>query len=152
MSAWVVAIQAGGLTSTDTGSGDVAWKPYQITDSTRVALDRPAALAGTTLRLRMRYSESETADPESPLRVRVFGRVAEEEPWAPLCNAVGDRSVEIRWNLADDVYDGDESRYTTPDNHAHSWDCDGNRYFLVLVEVALDTAHAEDAELQAKIV
>lgn len=148
---WATAIDEGGLTFTDASPAEVVLKPYEASDASRVLLERPPGLAGTTLRLRLRYLASDTPS-APPLRVRVFGRAGEEDPWEPLSNALGDRSVEITQNAAEDVYENGNYRLTSPHIHAHAWDCDGCRFFLVLVEVVYGGASASSAKVQAKIV
>ena len=151
VSRWMTAISAGGLIISD-ATDDVVIKPYNATDSTRVALIRPESLSGTTLRVRLVY-EGEDTPPEVPPRIRVFAKGYTSEPWTPIRNALGDLSVTIPTDSVNDAWDADEiRRYTSPDNHAHAWDCDGNVVSLILVENTYDTENAEDAVLEANIV
>lgn len=139
-------------------SGDVDLRSVQtIEGGTPTVLIR-VNNAGTTLRLRMKYNKA-APTPDSQLTVRVFGAVGSGGDYALLRNLNGDVAVLV---LADRLHDSwvevgsPNWLATTPDNSAHSWDCDGCDRFVVGITSSFNTEGGTDygttASIEAKIV
>ncbi|MBY0313013.1 MAG: hypothetical protein K2W85_13155 [Phycisphaerales bacterium] len=129
------------------------------------------SLVGTSLRLRVCYSTLAGGADVFPAPVvhpvlRVFGGTLASPtgspnflPRSPLRNAAGEASVLMRLTPAEDAivrYGAVDYHATTPDNAAHTWDCDGCNVFIVAVERAFAVGFEEydywNAFVQAKIV
>lgn len=157
---WIKAIKAGGLNMTDVSGGGVMKDPdAQITDTTRVLMTRPVS-GGTTLRVVMQYHTGDVRDttpsPPPPLTIRVFGKESSQDFWVALRNLNGDLSVPISINPDEDSrLNSSTASYTSPDNQAHSFDCDGYDRFLIGVIYKYQPASGgspSSAVLWAKIV
>lgn len=112
ISRWIPALAPGGLTFADGDSPLV--KPYTADDSTRVIIERPAGLAGTTVRVRLGYIELDPPEPpESPMRVSMFGRAHADDPWSVMRNLLNQTIVEIATSDGD-VWHGDNKAFATP--------------------------------------
>lgn len=153
-SAWITAIDAppNGVATADpinptTGAIQNA---NLITDTKKFTIRRSIGSAsgafGTTLRVRLVYPPSVTGATQLLVapQIRVFGGPAlDRTGMVSLRNLAGDRSVRLALSPDEDSFvtvtigtQPASMKATTPDNIAHSWDCDGCEYLVIGVEKA----------------
>lgn len=175
-SQWTTAIEQDfteprlqGLHQADTLTNGIVRSYSDIADSLKLIAVRESTTAlgpGTTVRARVVYPiPSATTGLVSPV-VRLFaGRQLPSSPdiaYVPVRNLNGDLSVELPINPAVDprtlvpypAQSQEPSTYcaTVPDNHAHSWDCDGYTHFRFGVERGIVVPDKHLAVLEVKIV
>lgn len=146
-SAWVVAIDAGGVATQDAAT--ITNPTTQITGSTKHIVARRNC--GTHAILRLQYDSTLTAI-TSPI-VKIFGRVGSAEAWQLLYSRAGNLVETLTVDTTNDARDGTYS-YTTPSFSTHAWDCLGCDEILVGVQTALagSTGSTATAVVQLKFI
>lgn len=179
LSDWVTVIPAGnsGVVVADTLNqwqfiakfADVNLTTRQVFSRVQLDSEDRRTPLGTTLRLRLCYEDGFVSSAFPPVTSQLQVRVFAGNPYSetgglsnssPLRNLLGDASVVIPADRTRDTEiaagtspGGPFYRATTPDNQAHSWDCDGYSFFVVGVERVYACAYQQQAAyLQAKIV
>src|SRR5688572_3929372 len=142
-SAWVTAIDAGGMDAADNAS--ITNPTTQITATDHRIIRRNSG--GTTLLVRLVYDATLTAI-TNPV-IAVFGRTNGQD-WQRLLNNAGATAATLTTDSAD-VSNG-TYKFTHPSTTDHAWDCMGCDEFLIGVQTAMSgsTGTATTAYLQAK--
>lgn len=164
-------VNGGGLSANDLGSSGLPHiiRASQITDVRKLVFRRATTVSGsvlpfgTSLRVRLVYPTTvttSTADLVTPVVKLFAGQSADKAKMTVARNLLGDKSVHFPVDPAVDNISTiqlgtgeDELKVATPDNMAHTWDCDGYEYFLFGVERAWSYTGGPGAVmLQAKFV
>jgi hypothetical protein len=173
---WLTVIEepnasGGGVSANDLGSSNIPFvvSVGQIVDSRKLVFRRSQLIGGvntgfgTSLRARLLYPVDVTSLSQNvvtPVLKLFAGPLADRGRMTSVRNLLGETSVQFPIDPAADSSakfpssPGDvELKVATPDNMAHTWDCDGCEYFIFGVERAWSyTGGPGKVQLQVKFV
>ena len=145
---WQIAIQEGGLESTDNAGNDIINPDTQIVGTTRNVLK--INKRGSFLIFRMCYPDATTITTE--LVIQIFGRFNTGEPWQRLKNLNDSINITLAANAALDVSDG-TLMFTDPDPQDQTVDLSATDEVVVRVRTAaVGTGDLSMAILHAKVI
>ena len=144
---WQIAIEAGGLTSTDNSGSNITNPDTQLVTGTRNVLK--INKRGTFMQFRVSYDDGLSSITD--MVIQVFGRFDKDEPWQRLKNLNDSVDVTVVTASAD-VEDG-TLKYTDPDAQDQTVDLNATDEVIVRVKTALAaTGDPSTAVLHAKVI